>query len=125
MTGGATLRIGTYQDDHGFGLHIKPGSIRTTDHWDGIYRYRALTELPTGLVQDVSVHLDVDTGILAEAKVRIADHDLHLMAGEAEKTRSGALIWRTLDESVLVFTDASRVEEVTWAPSRGRLRRLG
>lgn len=116
---GTSVAITTYQDDDLFGLSIQPMSGRATDELGGGYRVRALSELSTGHVQDVSVSLDDD--LIAEVSLRVGDRDLLLLAGEAEQGPSGQLAWHRLDESVLLFTDPGEAEKVRWIPARGSL----
>ncbi|GIE76593.1 hypothetical protein Aph02nite_25430 [Actinoplanes philippinensis] len=119
---GPAVTIGTCQDDLGFGLRAEPGTIRAGDDWGRGFRRRTLTELPTGLVQDVEVYRDGD--VLAEVRIRFAERELLLMAGESDEGWAGELTWRRLDESVLVFTDPGEAERVSWMPSRGPLHRM-
>lgn len=116
MVDGA-VSVGTYQNDCYFGIWAEPGARRAGDGWGRGYRRRALTDLPTGPVQEVSVYLDGE--ILAEVSLRIADREVLLVAGESEEGWSGELTWRRLDESVLVFTDPAAVAKVRWVPGRG------
>ncbi|GAA0454015.1 hypothetical protein Aca07nite_66600 [Actinoplanes capillaceus] len=123
MADGAAVSIDTYQNDCYFGLWAKPQARCEGDDWGRGYRRRALTELPTGPVEEVSVYLDGE--ILAEVSLRIAGRELLLVAGESDEDWSGELTWRRLDESVLVFTDPEAVAKVRWVPDRERLHRAG
>lgn len=107
--------IDTYQDDDVFGLWARPGTAVAVE--EPGYRLRALTELPTGRVGSVTVHLDGD--VLAEVRFRIGGQDLLLIAGEAHEDRSGRLVWHRLDESVLAFTDPGAADRMRWVPPRG------
>ncbi|MFI9453231.1 hypothetical protein [Amycolatopsis sp. NPDC052450] len=114
---GSALEIGTYQDDDGFGLHGHASGGSSDDgHWDGIYRWRSLPELPIGQVEHVSVFHE--RHFLAEVHFRIGARPLALIAGELEETHEGGLIFQRLDESVLAFTDLVAVDRVPWNTAR-------
>ncbi|MFE3782629.1 hypothetical protein ACFXPA_31130 [Amycolatopsis sp. NPDC059090] len=107
---GRTLSVLTYQDDDLFGLwpQRRPDPrLENRERWDGIYRWTALNELPTGLVEDVVVF--AEEGVLAEVDLRVGGRPLVLVAGELieDWTR---LVFNRLDESVLVFTDPAAAE---------------
>ncbi|MFE3177725.1 hypothetical protein ACFXI3_39305 [Amycolatopsis sp. NPDC059235] len=120
---GRTLSVLTYQDDDLFGLwpQRRPDPrLENRERWDGIYRWTALNELPTGLVEDVVVF--AEEGVLAEVDLRVGGRPLVLVAGELieDWTR---LVFNRLDESVLVFTDPAAAERVEWStPQLGRAR---
>lgn len=120
---GRALRILTYQDDDLFGLwpHRRPDPrLENRAGWDGIYRWTALSELPTGPVADVAVF--AEEGVLAEVDLRVGGRPLVLVAGELieDWTR---VVFSRLDESVLVFTDPAAAERVEWStPQLGRVR---
>ncbi|ATY12221.1 hypothetical protein CU254_18410 [Amycolatopsis sp. AA4] len=120
---GRALMVGTYQDDDGFGLwpHRRPDPrLEDRQRWDGIYRWSALGELPTGPVEDVVVFAEED--VLAEVDLRVGGQPLHLVAGELEEC-GPRLSFVRLDESVLVFTDPAAAERVNWStPRRPRVR---
>jgi hypothetical protein len=120
---GTSVNITTYQNDLSFGLWANAGADCEGDGWSRGYRRRVLTELPTGPVREVGVYLDDD--VIAEVRLRIADLELLLVAGESYEDWPGELEWRRLDESVLVFTDPGEAEELRWVPRRGLLRRIG
>ncbi|MET7808877.1 hypothetical protein [Micromonospora chersina] len=119
---GDTVTIATYQHDDLFGLRIERSAGADGDDVSHGYRRRALPELPTGLVQRVSIDLDGD--VLAEVRLQVERRDLLLVAGEAEENFEDRLVWRRLDESVLAFTDANTVERMKWVPARRRLQRI-
>jgi hypothetical protein len=118
---GGVLSVSIYQDDDLFGLWPRPRpEVRFQDQgqWDGIYRWTALTELPTGQVEHVAAF--VDEGVLAEVSLRIGGQPLLLVAGELEETPEGGLLFHRLDESVLVFTDTDTAAAASapWTTSR-------
>lgn len=109
--------VTTYQDDAEFGLRAwADARFPDGEKWDGIYRWRALTELPLGQVEEVDVV--VDEGVLAEVCLRIGARPLLLVAGELDETVAGGLSFHRLDESVLAFTDPGDAERVPWTPPR-------
>ncbi|MGW7538178.1 hypothetical protein [Amycolatopsis sp. NPDC054798] len=120
---GRALGINCYQDDDLFGLwpRRRPDPrFENREHGDGIYRWTALAELPTGQVEDVVVF--AEGGVLAEVDLRVGGQPLLLVAGELIEHETG-LSFNRLDESVLVFTDpaaAARVDGST--PQLGRVR---
>lgn len=119
---GGAFVISTYQDDDEFGLSPQAQAKDRCDSttWDGIFRRVQLAELPTGVVEHVSVF--VDAGVLAEVELRIGGlRPLLLIAGEAEETPSGSLHIIRRDESVLVFTDPDDALRVAWMPPREQL----
>ncbi|WP_406632741.1 hypothetical protein [Amycolatopsis sp. WGS_07] len=120
---GRALWIGTYQDDDLFGLwpQRRPDPrLENPEMWDGIYRWTALSELPTGPVEDVVVF--AEEGVLAEVELRVGGRPLVLVAGEFVEC-GRMLSLNRLDESVLVFTDPAAAERVEWStPQRGRVR---
>ncbi|GGU31286.1 hypothetical protein [Lentzea flava] len=124
LADGQGVSVGTYQHDTDFGLWIDPwadfrGKLQDERLWTGSTRWRALTELPTGHVDEVTVV--VDEGVLAEVLLRIAGRPLLLMAGEASETEEGGLTFLRLDESVLAFTDPAAADLIPWNPPRQRL----
>jgi hypothetical protein len=114
------MEVSTYQDDDAFGLAIGVSSSWPAEEPPPGYRLRAVPELPTGRVEEVSVYLDGD--LLAEVTLRVESHELLLLAGESDPDRSGALVWHRLDESVLVFTRPADAETMSWMPARMPLR---
>lgn len=116
LAGDSALAVATYQDDDGFGLAIDTCNSCSDKEAGAGYRLRALPELPTGQVQEVSACLDDD--LLAEVTVRVNGKDLLLVAGEAYEDHSGELVWHRLDESVLVFARPGDVEAMSWMPAR-------
>ncbi|WP_447008250.1 hypothetical protein ACRAKI_17950 [Saccharothrix isguenensis] len=113
------LTVSVHQDHDVFGLWPRSHpEVRFQDEgqWNGIYRWRALTELPTGHVEYVAAF--VDKGVLAEVGLRIDGRPLLLVAGELEETSEGGLLFHRLDESVLVFTDTAAAARVPWTTSR-------
>ncbi|WP_134662951.1 MULTISPECIES: hypothetical protein [unclassified Amycolatopsis] len=120
---GRALMIGTYQDDDLFGLwpHRRADPrFANRELWDGIYRWTALSELPTGPVEDVVVF--AEGGVLAEVGLRVGGRPLVLVAGELVEYAARLRFCR-FDESVLVFTDPDAAERVGWSTPRfGRVR---
>jgi hypothetical protein len=114
---GSVVRVGTYEDDTRWGLRLHPAAAEYAV--GGIYRRRALPELPTGEIGGVSTF--VDEGVLAEVVLRIQGRPLLLMAGELYESGKGPLLsFVRLDESVLAFTDPSAADSVAWVPARRR-----
>jgi hypothetical protein len=115
---GTFTTVSTYQDDHAWGLWLGQEPSYNSAHRSGIYRMRALPELPTGEVDGVSVVLDED--VLAEVVLSIQGRSLLMMAGEVYESAHDRLRLVRLDESVLVFTDPLAAESVDWIPERRR-----
>lgn len=118
---GGVVSVRTGQDDCFFGLlpsmeaeFAEGGSV-----WEGIYRWRPLTELPTGHVEDVAVL--AAEGVLAEVHLRIGGQPLLLIAGELDGTPADGLLLHRLDDSVLAFTDLAAVEHASWTWPRSDL----
>lgn len=120
LTDDATMSITTYQDDAFYGLRSFPEARFDERTWEGIYRWRALTELPVGEVEEVAVF--VDEGLLAEVDLRIGGHPLLLVAGELDGTPEDELLLHRLNDSVLAFTDLGAAENAPWTSSRRDLR---
>ncbi|MFE9749207.1 hypothetical protein ACFYOT_30220 [Saccharothrix saharensis] len=117
------LSVTTYQDGTEFGLSACLEARFPADgEWDGIYRWRPLTELPLGRVGQVTVFSD--EGVLAEVCLWIGARPLLLIAGELDETLDGGLLFHRLDESVLAFTDSGAAEQVPWTTSRRGLVRI-
>jgi hypothetical protein len=115
LAGGGALRVGNDQDDDRWGLWPRPGAdirFEAEAVWDGIYRRRPLTELPTGRVEQVTTL--VDDGLLTEVGLRINGRPLLLIAGEVREMPRGGLRFHRLDDSVLVFTDPAAAARVRW-----------
>ncbi len=117
---GTARRVGIDEDDGVWGLCFNvDGPDPWHDREDGNgYRSRDVTELPVGAITVVKVRFDAEHDVIAEVVLRIGAHELLLMAGEPEENWSGRLTWRRLDESVLVFTDPARADDVSWTPER-------
>jgi hypothetical protein len=110
------ISVSTYQDDDRWGLWSRPLIERNDRQWHGIYRWRALADLPIGHVDHVSVFLD--DGVVAEVFLRIGRQPLLLVAGEVYETFGEGLRIHRLDESVLAFTDPDAATSITWVPAR-------
>ncbi|MBO3744391.1 hypothetical protein [Actinoplanes flavus] len=117
---GSFVTVGTYESDTACGLWLRRADTDQSSNGEagdgGIYRTRALPELPTGTIDDVSTFLD--NGVLVEVVLQIQGRPLLLMAGELRESMQGSLVFTRRDESVLVFTDPSTVTSVTWVPER-------
>ena len=124
---GNALSVHTYQDDTCFGLWTDQeyvhDKLQDRGLWNGIYRWRPLTELPTGQVDQVAVFVDEVDSVVAEVHLQIGGRPLLLIAGELDEMWGGGLVFHRLDESVLVFTDPAAVDHVPWTSSRGGLAR--
>jgi hypothetical protein len=128
LDGGEPFSIGTYEHyvhnpDCGLWRHQWPEfqlKLQNKTMWDGITRWRALSELPTGHVHEATVH--TDEGVVAEVLLRIGGQPLLLMAGEAYETWEDGLAFHRLDESVLAFTDPAAADQIPWStPRQGRV----
>lgn len=124
---GGLFTVGTYEHyvrDAVCGLwrHQEfDGRIQDPSRWadpGGGTRWRVLSELPAGPVDEVTVY--GDEGVLAEVLLVIGGRPLLLMAGELYETWTDDLEFHRLDESVLVFTDPAAAELISWStPRRG------
>jgi hypothetical protein len=111
---GSVLTISTYQSDDQWGL-CRPDHmpVRTTAVIQreienastrdpkSIYRYRPLTELPTGHIR----HVAVSTGAsddLSALSITIGAQTILLWPGEVYENWDGSLTTKDMDESVLV-----------------------
>ncbi|MBS2531978.1 hypothetical protein KGQ20_04265 [Catenulispora sp. NF23] len=122
LDGGDVLTVGIYQDVDVFGLWPRPRAearFQDASLFTGALRWRRLTELPTGRVEYVATF--ADTGVLAEASLRIDARPLLLIAGELMETWDDELRFCRLDESVLVFTDPTAALQAPWTTSRSDL----
>ncbi|MFI5613584.1 hypothetical protein [Amycolatopsis sp. NPDC051903] len=125
MDSGRVLTITTYQydspDDLLFGLRPNPDyDVSDDGSHRGSYRWRALTELPTGRVDDVATFRD--EGVLAEIRLQIEGQPLLLIAGEFDETPEGGLLLHPLDDSVLAFTEPGAAERAPWTTPRNPTR---
>lgn len=114
---GHAFSVRTYQHDTVFGLWHAPGAelqakLQNAELWDGVTRWRSLSELPTGMVDRVIVVADEVDDVLAEVHLRIGGQSLLLMAGELIETVEGGLSFHRLDESVLAFTDPAAAKQI-------------
>ncbi|MCX2947474.1 hypothetical protein [Lentzea sp. NEAU-D7] len=85
-------------------------------------RWRTLSELPAGEVEQVTCYADED--VLAEVLLEIGGRPLLLMAGELYETWTDELDFHRLDESVLAFTDPEAAGRISWNPARRALREV-
>jgi hypothetical protein len=81
---------------------------------EGVFRFRAVPELPAGLVHSVATSTS-DRGNLSAVSLFIAQSEIRLLAGEIEERPDGSLVFHRDDESVLVFANAADVAAVQWA----------
>jgi hypothetical protein len=118
---GMIAEVGTYQDDDEFRLSVEwLEAPPRASAWEGIFRFRAVPELPAGLVHSVTTSTN-DRGNLSYVSLFIAQREIRLVAGEIEESRDGSLLFRRDDESVLVFANAADVTAVPWtADGHGR-----
>lgn len=109
--------IDNYQNDDVFGLHFKR-AIEPLDPTKsfGIFRWRPLTELPTGIVDDVTVRLE--QGDIQEVELVVNNCALLFLSGEVEDTWNEELVFRRFDESVLIFQNVADVDRIDWKPPR-------
>lgn len=124
---GGLFTVGTYEHyvrDAVCGLWRNQefdGRVQDPERWDdpvGGTRWRVLSELPVGLVDEVTVY--GDDGVLAEVLLVLGGRPLLLMAGELYETWTDELEFHRLDESVLVFPDPAAAELISWiTPRRG------
>lgn len=124
---GEVVTLTTYQDMTCFGLLLQAGHEPPDRVTDGIFRWRQLPELPTGLVESALVRVEdqweshplpAATDVLAELALVVGGRELLLLAGEAYETREGSLRWCRFDESVLAFTAPANADAIRWAPPR-------
>ncbi|WP_439656239.1 hypothetical protein ACSHWB_27840 [Lentzea sp. HUAS TT2] len=85
-------------------------------------RWRVLSELPAGPVDEVTVY--GDEGVVAEVSLMVGGRPLLLIAGELYETWTDDLEFHRLDESVLAFTDPGAADRVAWTTPRQDLRVL-
>lgn len=116
-----SLTVVTYQDDDTWGLWTQP-PVEQSREWDGIYRARSLGDLPTGVIEKVTVF--AADGVLVEVLLSVGSRQFLLVAGEAvEDWGDVNIAWR--DESVLAFTDPAVADTITWHPPRQGLAPIG
>lgn len=119
--GSTVIDIRTCQGTAAWGLSSQRSVSDDQTHWDGIYRWRKLTELPTGPIDHVSVFLNddpfysddgkiVEARIIAEVMLEIDSQPLLLIAGQVHPPLDDMFCFSRLDDSVLVFTDPSAAE---------------
>ncbi|MEI7055404.1 hypothetical protein WBG06_06280 [Nocardioides sp. CCNWLW239] len=116
--------VGVYQDDAYFGLHIAQASKGVLSDYDPAYfRIHERADLPTGLIESVTVTLDTtvmdDPGtdaVVAEVFLTVDGQLVPLLAGEAY----GPDEWHRLDESVVVLRDLAALDRINWLPARPR-----
>lgn len=112
------VTVSTYQNDYFWGLQFDRQSQFAGFESGGIFRHRILSELPIGEIEAVTVRRAVPRLDVAEVVVEIAGQAVTLLAGEIEETWSDRLVFRWMDESVLIFTDAAAIESTSWTPHR-------
>ncbi len=106
FVGGGGRQILTYQNDwpgsSGLCVDTLLGGL-PDESWEpgSIFRTRALSELPTGLIQDVFVEQD-SYGDIAEVCLKVAGDVITLWSGEVEEEPDGSLRIVRLEESVLI-----------------------
>ncbi|GAA2468099.1 hypothetical protein [Winogradskya humida] len=108
----ARLVIATYQDGVVWGLELEPEHREGTGNWNGIYRRRALRELPVGPIEHVAAF--VEAGVVARVDLTVDGTPLLLLAGEVYDEEAGWKFVR-LDESVLIFTEPPLADKLPWA----------
>ncbi|QIK73567.1 hypothetical protein G7070_16460 [Propioniciclava coleopterorum] len=92
---------------------------------NGIFRSRQLTELPVGRVRDVTVGfvhdivtLDARIGgetLVSEIRCTVGGQPLVFLSGEAEEQQNDSLVFKRLDNAVLIFTDPTAVDTLPWS----------
>ena len=102
---GCPRTMGTYQNDMSWGLCIEEcRNTAWSEHLeaatDGYFRSRKLTELPLGLVGDVSTTLDDNE--LIEVCLTVAGLRVRLSAGEVYERTDGGYTVKRPDESILI-----------------------
>jgi hypothetical protein len=112
------VAVSTYQNDDLWGLQFNRPAELAGFESDGIFRHRVLSELPIGEIEAVSIRRAVPHLDLAEVVLEIAGQEVTLLAGEIEELGRGRLVFRWMDESVLVFTDPAAIESTSWTPQR-------
>ena len=96
---------------------MRDGELRAIDETDEIAR-RVHPTFPTGEIMEALPQ--VESGSIAEVFLRIGGADLLVLAGEVLERNDGGFDMNRLDESVLVFSDPSQADAVTWRPARQR-----
>jgi hypothetical protein len=110
------ISLGTYQNDEVWGICVEPvASEQSPDH--PAYRWRDLEELPTGVVDAVTV-THGDEGDVEEVSLVVGGAPLLLMAAEVEPTLTEEVRFVRGDESVLAFVEPWRALDLEWHPPR-------
>lgn len=82
------------------------------DQWDGIYRWRQVTEVTLGVVTKVQVCLS-EQGLVEAVLVSLGQRQFVLVAGEVYEEQGGLELVRG-DESVLVFPNVQSISAARW-----------
>lgn len=117
--------VGVYQDDAYFGLRFEPLATSVLADYDPNYfRTHQRIDLPTGLIESVTVALDTTVvdeagtdAVLAEVVLVVDGQSVPLMAAEAY----GPDEWHRLDESVVLLRYLEAFERIDWIPRRPRV----
>lgn len=112
------VTVSTYQNDYLWGLQFDRQAQFAGFESGGIFKHRILSELPIREIEAVTVRRAVPRLDVAEVVVEIAGQEVTLLAGEIEETWSDRLVFRWMDESVLIFTDTAAIESTSWTPHR-------
>jgi len=110
---GAIAEVGTYQDAEEWGLSLAWSSVPGHTGFDGAFRFRAIPELPAGLVTRVAATRNA-RGNLSEVGLFIEGCETKLVAGEIYEGSDEPLVFCRDDESILVFPKAADVSRVRW-----------
>ena len=127
---GALFSVCTYDHETLCGLWRNrdaefEAKLRNSRMWDEPghgTRWRTLSELPAGEVEQVTCF--ADEGVLAEVLLEVGGRPLLLMAGELYETWRDELEFHRLEESVLAFTDPAAAGRISWTTPRQGLRVL-
>lgn len=117
--------IASYQDDAYFGLRLAPSPQRRISAYDsGYFRIHGRLDLPTGVIESVTLVLDTTVmggegsdAVIAEMMLRVDGQPVALIAAESY----GPGEWHRLDESVVVLRDLAASDRIRWIPARPRV----
>lgn len=122
-----------YQDDDIFGVMLEMRDATSIEkHWNDSYRegepsiYRVAPDLDLSLgrIEDVKYWLD-HRGNVSEIELAVSDRRILLKAGEVYEAPDGSLSVSGMDESVLLFLNASDISRVTFNPEEEWIRIVG
>ncbi len=123
LVDGSSLAVATYQNDSEFGLKIDRADDPTSSELmaiNGLLRESDLSDLPVGPIERLEVRLDNRSWSdfdLIEVVITIGGRSVLIVAAEVYPVVDGTLYaWG--DESLFVFADPAKVDQLTWMGSR-------